>query len=153
LISIRPATLEDTPAITALLHQLGYSETLEIVHDRLAALCAHADSAVLVAEDDRRRITGCAHVLIDQRLAEGRRGEISSIVVDDHLRSRGTGARLVQAAAAWLHARGIARLRIRCNARREQAHRFYEKLGFQLTKSQKVFDIPTSALVDRAAAS
>ena len=149
MVSIRPATVEDAPAITALLLQLGYPETEDTIHRRLAALCGKTDSTVLAAEDGHHRITGCAHVLIDARLAEGRRGEISSIVVDARVRSRGTGARLVQAAAAWLQARNIARLRIRCNARRDQAHRFYETLGFRLTKTQNVFDIPVDALSDR----
>lgn len=153
MIAIRPATVEDAPPITVLLHQLGYPEPAETIHSRLAVLCGKADSTVLVAEDGHHRIVGCAHVLIDLRLAEGRRGEISSIVVDDRLRGAGTGARLVQAAAGWLLARGIALLRIRCNARRDRAHRFYEKLGFRLTKNQKVFDIPTDAVGKRPARS
>lgn len=148
MTAIRPATLEDAPGITHLLHQLGYPETPEAVRDRVAQLGGRDDSAVLVAENDHGRIVGCVHVLIDCRLAEGRRGEISSIVVDDHLRSRGTGAMLVQAAAAWLKSRGIGRLRVRCNAVRDRAHRFYDKLGFQQTKQQKVFDAPVDNLTD-----
>ena len=110
--------------------------------------CDGSDSAVLVAENGPGRIIGCVHVLIDRRLAEGRRGEITSIVVDERARSRGTGALLVRAAAAWLQRRDIERLRIRCNARRQRAHRFYEQLGFQLTKQQKVFDIATDAMAN-----
>jgi len=147
LTAIRPATVDDAPAITHLLHQLGYPGTPESIRSRVAELCNREDSAVLVAESDRRRIIGCVHVLIDCRLAEGRRGEISSIVVDDRRRSRGTGAMLVQAAAAWLKSRGIGRLRVRCNAVRDRAHVFYDRLGFQQTKQQKVFDAPIDDLV------
>ena len=146
MATIRPATLEDVLGITALLCQLGYPETPEDVREHLSALCGQADSAILVAQDDRGRLTGCAQVLIDHRLAEGRRGEIASIVVDGRLRGRGTGARLVQAAGAWLASRGVQRMRVRCNAARDRARRFYERLGFQLTKTQNVFDIPIDGL-------
>ena len=47
--------------------------------------------------------------------------------------------------------RGIGSLRVRCNAIRDRAHRFYERLGFQTTKSQKVFDIATDAPRKRSA--
>ena len=153
MTTIRPAILDDAPAIAHLLHQLGYPTTPESVRVRVAELLERNDSAVLVAENDHRRVIGCAHVLIDHRLAEGRRGEISSIVVDDRLRSSGTGAMLVQAAAAWLKSRGVGRLRVRCNAVRDRAHRFYDKLGFRQSKQQKVFDAPVEDLTGRPEAS
>ena len=153
MTDIRPATVDDAPAIALLLHQLGYPTTPESVRARVTELRDRDDSAILVAENDRKRVIGCAHVLIDHRLAEGRRGEISSIVVDDHLRSSGTGAMLVQAAAAWLKSRGVGRLRVRCNAVRDRAHRFYDKLGFRQTKQQKVFDAPVEDLTVRSDAS
>ena len=62
---------------------------------------------------------------------------------------KGIGADLVAAAQKWLQARGIGSLRVRCNAVRDRAHRFYERLGFRLTKSQKVFDIAVDAPLKR----
>ena len=144
-MTIRPAVAADASRITALLHQLGYPEKPERIRDRLDDLGARAETAVLLAEDTRRQIIGCVHVMVDYRLAEGRRGEISSIVVDAGARERGVGAGLVAAAAEWLQARGIDRMRVRCNAVRERAHRFYERLGFETAKTQKVFDHPTGA--------
>jgi N-acetylglutamate synthase-like GNAT family acetyltransferase len=115
----------------------------------MAELGAREDSAVLVAENGRHQIIGCVHVLIDYRLAEGRRGEISSIVVDDRRRNGGIGPMLVQAAAAWLKTQSVGRLRVRCNVVRDRAHRFYDKLGFRQTKQQKVFDAPVDDLIAR----
>ncbi len=83
--------------------------------------------------------------LVDNRLAEGQRGEITSLVVAAEVRSRGIGAELVAAVTQWLQSRGIGRMRVRCNAVRERAHRFYETHGFELTKTQKVFDIAFAA--------
>lgn len=140
MIHIRTALREDAPGITMLLDQLGYPETPETIENRLTEMNARSDSVVLVAEDDRGKLAGCIHVTIVRRLAEGVHGEIASLVVHEGQRSQGTGDRLVQSAAEWLRARGLDRVRVRCNAVRERTHGFYERLGFQLTKTQRVFD-------------
>lgn len=137
---IRPAAPEDAPQITALLHQLGYPDTEKAVRHRLQVLGTQAGTVILVAEDDGRQLTGCIQVVIANRLAEGQYGEITSLVVAEDKRGRGVGRQLVASAAAWLIEQGMPQLRVRCNAIREDAHRFYARLGFRLTKSQKIFD-------------
>ena len=139
-MSIRPAVLEDAPQISALLHQLGYPDTEQAVKRRLDVLGEQTDTIILVAEDDDRQLTGCIQIIIANRLAEGQYGEIASLVVAEDERGRGTGRRLVESAAAWLKEQGMARMRVRCNAVREDAHRFYTHLDFRVTKSQKIFD-------------
>jgi GNAT superfamily N-acetyltransferase len=149
MATIRPAVIEDGESIADLLQQLGYVRRAE---DIAPVIAAPRDAGViLVAEAEAGRVIGCLQVLVDNRLAEGRRGEIVSLVVAAEARSRGIGAELVAAAAHWLQDRGIGRLRVRCNAVRERAHRFYERLGFQLTKSQKVFDIAVDTPLKRSA--
>ena len=138
---IRSARAEDTRQITDLLKQLGYERTLSEVDHHITATAADPDVVVLVAMAQDGHIAGCLQAQIGSRLAEGRCGEITSLVVDDTRRSRGIGARLVQAAAEWLQGCGIVDLRVRCNAKRSRAHEFYQRLGFQLVKTQKVFDM------------
>ncbi|MGD9331012.1 MAG: GNAT family N-acetyltransferase [Desulfobacterales bacterium] len=140
-MDIRPARPEDTCQIAVLLRQLGYERTLPEVDHHITASAADPDVVVLVAVAPDGRLAGCLQAQISRRLAEGQYGEIASLVVDDAQRSRGIGARLVKAALNWLQASGIARLRVRCNTQRTRAHRFYERLNFHLTKTQKVFDM------------
>jgi len=137
---IRPATIEDAPQITMLLHQLGYPDTEKAIRHRLEVLGSQAGTIILVAENDDRQLTGCIQIVIANRLAEGQYGEIASLVIAKDERGRGIGRQLVKSAADWLTEQGMARLRVRCNAIREDAHRFYARLGFRVTKSQKIFD-------------
>ena len=137
---IRPAAIQDTPQITALLHQLGYPDTEQAVNRRLEMLGGQTDTIILVAEDDDRQLTGCIQVVIASRLAEGPYGEIASLVIAEDERGRGVGRQLVDSAADWLNGHGMSRMRVRCNALRKQTHRFYAHLGFRETKSQKIFD-------------
>jgi GNAT superfamily N-acetyltransferase len=51
------------------------------------------------------------------------------------------GKLLVQAAVRWAAERGYAKVRVRSNVVREDAHRFYEREGFQRAKTQAVFDL------------
>ena len=55
-------------------------------------------------------------------------------------RGRKIGATLVAAAEAWARERGHGRMRVRSNVLRQPAHRFYERLGYAVTKRQAVFD-------------
>ena len=149
MINIRAAGIQDAEAICDLLDQLGYARSVADIAQHLAALDDKA--VILVAAAADGQIVGCLQALVDNRLAEGQRGEIVSLVVAASMRGQGIGAALVAAAAQWLLERGIGRMRVRCNAVRDQAHQFYERLGFQLTKTQKVFDIPVEAASGRSA--
>lgn len=137
---IRPARVEDAPQVCTLLRQLGYPHTEEAVKHRLEILDTRADTIVLVAENDNDKLSGCIQVVIANRLAEGPYGEIASLVIAEEERGQGIGRQLVASATDWLMSQGMSRLRVRCNAIREDAHLFYTHLGFRVTKSQKIFD-------------
>lgn len=51
----------------------------------------------------------------------------------------GVGATLLAAAEAWAAARGHDTLRVRSNVIRVDAHRFYERLGYERVKQSLVF--------------
>ncbi|KRA80445.1 GNAT family N-acetyltransferase [Altererythrobacter sp. Root672] len=60
-------------------------------------------------------------------------GRISMMVVDETVRSRGIGAALVRAAEEALAQQGCYMVEVTSNVRRADAHRFYERLGYQRT--------------------
>ena len=91
------------------------------------------DRVVLVAELDGA-VVGCLTTSVMRVLHRPAPvGRISMMVVDEALRSRGIGARLVQAAEQALAAQGCYMVEVTSHARRVDAHRFYERLGYERT--------------------
>jgi GNAT superfamily N-acetyltransferase len=85
------------------------------------------EECIFVACDEKGEVIG----LVMGAPAEGfaRTGEISALYVRQDHQGQGVGRRLVQAAAAWLHAQGHTALRITVLAANAPAHRFYEAIG------------------------
>ena len=131
-VAIREARPADVAALAALIRELGYKVDDAEVAARLPDL-AGAGRRVLVAEQDGA-VVGCLttsmmHVL--HRPAPV--GRISMMVVADGLRSRGIGEALVREAEALLRADGCYMVEVTSNLARGDAHRFYERLGYEKT--------------------
>ena len=115
-----------------LIGELGYAiEAAEAV-ERLAAMAAEG-RAVLVAELDGA-VVGCLSTSVMSVLHRPAPvGRISMMVVDETWRSRGIGAALVRAAERALAAQGCSMVEVTSHVRRTEAHRFYERLGYEKT--------------------
>ena len=85
------------------------------------------------------RVVGCVGAIIDVRLATGISGEIVSLVVSEPHRGNGIGRGLVEVAESWLTQR-VVKIRVRANSIRSEAHAFYLKMGYQESKTQKIFE-------------
>lgn len=131
----------DAPAIARLSVQLGYPCTEQECRERMAAVLGQPGNAVLVAEA-AGQVLGWAHVVGAHRIESAPFAELCGLVVDETHRGSGIGKALVQAAGRWAAEAGFVRLRVRCNAVREESHAFYLRLGFSIIKTQKVFSTP-----------
>ncbi len=136
---IRTGDPGDGPALARLTIQLGYDITADEARRRLVQILGRADQALLVVEDSGQ-VAGYIHVCVVETLEHEPRGEIRTLVVDERYRSRQLGGRLLEAAEEWASKRGIKRVRVRCNIKRERAHGFYRRHGYTVTKTQHVFD-------------
>ena len=140
-LEIRPAMAADTPVLVDLMKQLGYDWVPLELTKRLQQLRAQGHEiwvACALTEKGDTKAIGCISAILDVRLAEGCVGEIVSLVVSRECRGDGVGQALLQAAEAWLEPQ-VSSIRIRANMRREEAHGFYQRAGYQPYKSQKVF--------------
>ena len=85
-------------------------------------------------------------VLTEQRYLEAStRCELLGLVVDLEHRRRGVGQQLVAAMERWALGRGLTEISVRSNVVRAESHPFYERLGYQRTKTQHVYRKPLSA--------
>jgi GNAT superfamily N-acetyltransferase len=126
---------EDLESLKHLMSELGYSLKSTELKRNIAEILQQG-GAIFVGVKDRQ-VIGAVCVLIDARLAEGIYGEIVSLIVTEKLRGQGLGRQLVQSAEDWAGKR-VNRIRVRANVIRKGAHQFYENLGFQAVKDQKV---------------
>jgi len=130
--SIREAELRDSDALARLIGQLGYEALPGQVGERLAVMQSE-DRVVLVAELEGE-VIGCLSTSIMRVLHRPAPvGRISMMVVDETFRGRGIGAELVREAEQALKERGCYMVEVTSHARRTEAHRFYERLGYERT--------------------
>ena len=136
---IRQAQMDDAEPLAMLATQLGYPASAAEIAARLRSILPDPDHVVFVADVPGSGPRGFAHVHAGIALESGPRAELLGLVTDAALRSRGLGALLVAEAERWARAKGFDTLCVRCNVVRTDAHRFYERLGFQCSKTQKYF--------------
>jgi GNAT superfamily N-acetyltransferase len=132
---IRIATAGDAEAMARLIDELGYPVTAEEVESRLAEIEAAGHCALLAEMDDG--VVGClttSMTLVLHRPAPV--GRISLMVVDETFRSQGIGAQMVAAAERMLADKGCQLVEVTSNLRRTDAHRFWERNGYERTSAR-----------------
>ena len=137
-MEIRYATEKDLCALVLLMKELGYTVDEGLIEERLEKI-RQRNGRVFVAVGEVENVVGCVHAFIDLRLAEGEVGEIVSLVVKQDFRGQGIGKKLLLKAIGWVRETGCAKVKIRANTVRENAHDFYKQHGFEEVKSQKIF--------------
>jgi GNAT superfamily N-acetyltransferase len=139
-IITRQITAQDALAITNLSAQLGYPLSEEQIHQNIQTILAHNDLNAFVATDDNKVVgwIGVAQVFMIESLPYC---EINGLVIDENYRGKGIGKLLIERARQWAKKNGNDKLRLRCNVKRLEAHKFYQHLGFKAIKQQTNFEI------------
>lgn len=140
MMTVRELRIGDLAAVTGLTSQLGYPATEDRMAVRIELLLGKAEETVLVVETAQGQVVGWLHIRMIPSLTAEPMGDICGLVVDQRHRSQGIGAQLVKAAELWMEARGTRTMRVRSNAVRKDAHRFYERSGFTVTKTSLTFE-------------
>lgn len=138
-VKIRPARSKDAARLAELSSQLGYPSTAVETLQRMRKLKPASLNALFVAEDRDAGVVGWAHVSVNYLIEVGTRAELNGLIVAEGQRSRGAGARLLEAAEAWARKHGCPSMSVRSNVIRERAHKFYERQGYKHYKTQKAF--------------
>lgn len=135
---VRLATAADASAVARLSAEWGYPASEITTRTRLERLIASAEHRVLVAEVEDN-VAGWATGEVRLSLGSEPRVEITGLVVGAAFRRAGIGRLLVARLEAWALERGCPELFLRSNVARPEAHPFYERLGYERTKTQHAY--------------
>ncbi|WNZ22909.1 GNAT family N-acetyltransferase [Leptolyngbya sp. NK1-12] len=136
-IMLRVASLADAESLSQLCTQLGYTVTVQQMQQHLAAVLSHPDHQVYVAE--QHRVVGWIHGQRCALLIGPTQVVILGLVVDETVRGTGIGRQLLHQLEAWAMTQGCSEVMVRSNVVRQQAHRFYERMGYRMIKQSLVF--------------
>ena len=133
---IREALETDLPSILSLYGQPDFDNgviaDLSDAEDFLAMIGRYPDYRIYVAEI-ASGVIGVYSLLIMDKLAHKRTPSaiLEDIVVATSRQRQGVGKALVAHAMNMARSKGCYKLVLSSNARRTDAHRFYDQLGFQ----------------------
>ena len=131
-LTLRPAREADAGQVASLMTELGYPSTAEGVEDRLHVSLNSQTSRCLVAHADDEVIGMMSMELIPYFPTGSTICRVTSLVVSSRHRGRGVGEKLI-AAAMFAREHGCSGIEVTSAERRVDAHRFYQRLGFDRT--------------------
>jgi len=137
-MEIRQATPDDIPAMVELSRQLGYAVSANQMAERLAAYFGRADHIVMLAASDGR-VQGFVNGGLRRDLVSEDSVELMSLVVAEDARGRGVGKALLQAFERWVSTLGLDLVTLGSRDTRKDAHRFYEREGYELVKLHHIY--------------
>jgi ribosomal protein S18 acetylase RimI-like enzyme len=128
---IRRAEMSDAAALAELMGELGYPTRKADMEMRLDAISKepHYRTFVAVIEGKVRGMVGTCCLYSHEHNNLG--GRIIALVVSQQARGRGVGRELVRAAENDFVDRNVRRVALNTRLEREDAHRFYERLGYE----------------------
>jgi GNAT superfamily N-acetyltransferase len=130
----------DLPEILILAEQLGYPNSLDDLKSRFEEIKDNSDYALFVAKAESNQIIGYIQVNKESHsLLSSSRAEIAALIVDKDVRNKGVGAELLKHAEAWARENNLDIVRLRSNIIRTDAHRFYQRNGYEIVKSWHLF--------------
>ena len=134
-IHFRAATADDLPAVLELYAQPDFDngEVLSVSEAErlLERFSTYPDYTLYVAEQSGDIVGSFALLIMDNIGHRGApSGIVEDVVVAPHWHGRGVGRAMMDFAQARCRDKRCYKLALSSNAKREQAHAFYESLGF-----------------------
>ena len=143
--TIRPAEINDAAALAQLMCELGYETAKSEMHMRLDRIATDERCRIFVAVCDGK-VCGMIGTLTYPSIEHNdRSGRIVALVILRRMRRRGIGRALITTAEKDFVQRGIRRVALNTQLAREDAHKFYESLGYERNGFRFTKDLSTVA--------
>ncbi|BFH61958.1 MULTISPECIES: GNAT family N-acetyltransferase [Paenibacillus] len=133
-LQIRKSNCEcDLEAVTALMRELNYPTTINVMRERIQASENNPKLCTMVAELDGKVIGMVALNQVRSFARSETATQVSALIVSKEHRGQGIGKRLIRNAEEWSKAQGSQTLFLISGNRVERApaHAFYEHIGFE----------------------
>jgi GNAT superfamily N-acetyltransferase len=126
---IRPARQTDAIKLAQLITELGYPSQAGEVWSRIEKMPTETyETLVAVLDGDIAGFIGLLTLPVYEHSHPI--GWVLALCVSSDRQRQGVGTALVQAAEAHYRGRGVIDVRLHSGLQREDAHEFYEKMGF-----------------------
>jgi GNAT superfamily N-acetyltransferase len=148
-LKIRHNEIKDAERIAVLCEQLGYSATKEQIEERLNKIQNNKSHIIYVAVENDY-VIGWAHAHIPELIIMPNQALLFGLVVDKNYRNHGIGKLLMKHIEEWATLFGCEGVMLRSNIKRQEAHLFYEKIGYTNIKQSVTFykKLPISRMND-----
>jgi ribosomal protein S18 acetylase RimI-like enzyme len=140
--TIRAAEINDVAALAALMCELGYKTTESEMQMRMERVAADERYRTFVAVHDSKVCGMIGTVTSPSYEHNDIGGRILALVTLREMRRRGIGRALIAIAETDFIHRGITRVALNTRLARQDAHRFYESLGYECNGWRFVKELP-----------
>jgi ribosomal protein S18 acetylase RimI-like enzyme len=130
-LTIRAAEIRDAAAIAQLMCELGYDTTKSEMEMRMERIATDERYRTFVAVRDGKVCGMIGTVTSPSYEHNDMGGRILALVTSKTMRRQGIGRALIAIAEKDFTQRGIQRIALNTRLAREDAHKFYESLGYE----------------------
>ena len=132
---IRQGIIPDSSSIHKLLAQLGYPQEDGKVVEAIESY-QREGYHLLVGEVDNTIVGFASLHWFDMFHARGKVGRITAMCVEEDLRSKGIGHKLLMASEEFLKEKGCVKVEVTSNLKRTLTHEFYAKNGYEINSKR-----------------
>jgi ribosomal protein S18 acetylase RimI-like enzyme len=130
-LTIRAADMNDAAALALLMCELGYETTRSEMHARMERIAADERYRTFVAVLDGKVCGMIGTLTCPSYEHNDSGGRILALATLSTMRRRGIGRALIATAENDFAQRGVRRIALNTQLTREDAHTFYESLGYE----------------------
>lgn len=140
MVQIREISEKDAESVTTLSIQLGYDSNIRLTSARIKRINNSNENCAFVALIDDK-VVGWIHGFYTLRIESDPFVEIGGLIVDENYRNLKIGKQLIENVDLRAKKHQVKKLKVRCNIKRTESHKFYERIGFKENKRQVAFEI------------
>jgi len=140
MVQIREISEKDAESVATLSTQLGYESDIKQTSARIKCINNSNENCAFVALVNGE-VVGWIHGFYTLRIESDPFIEIGGLIVDENYRNLKIGKQLIENVNIWAKKHQVKKLKVRCNIKRSESHKFYERLGFKENKRQIAFEM------------